>query len=432
MDDTISMPHSREDEMAALGCMMQSPAIAVELLATLGGTDFYQPKHELVFAAIGRIIAAGEPLEPLAVLAALGSDATRVGGADYLHDCLSSAPSALSGPYYAGRVAEHATRRRLITAAAKIQVAASQPDSDLSTLVDESEQGILDITRYGRRGEPDTHLPVVGDAALDRLRQRMLTGDDPGIPTGLRDYDRLITHRPGQMIVFGARPGMGKSTLTQQIAINAARLGKQTMIISTEMTKDDMALRVVSDLATVDSRDLDRADLTPADLLRIDLVQRQWRQWPLHLIDHCRTWPAIRNTIRRHVARHGHIDLFVIDYLQRITPTDGEHRNDNRNLVVGRWADEIKTLALETGAVAIVASQLRREAIGQTKPTMSDLRESGQIEQSADVVALLHRYDYYNPEDRPGQAELIIAKHRRGATDTLALTAELEYSRFTG
>lgn len=432
MTETIRAPHSRENEMAVLGSMMLNQAIAVEILAILKQGDFYVPKHGSIFEAIARVVASGEAIDPLAVDAALGSDATRVGGVHYLHDCLESTPNVLSGPNYAARVADDATRRRLMDAGFKLQLAATERDHDIATLTDLAEQTILAATRAADRRERPGNVAIVGSASLTRLRQRVESGEEPGIRTGLKHYDDLVTHRPGQMIVFGGRPGNGKSTICQQIARHAAESGgAKAVIVSTEMTQDDMIYRLASDVGSVDSSKIDRATLTPSELRRIAAAEQQWREWNLELVDWCHTWPAIRNYLRRYAMRNDGIDLFVVDYLQAIQAPEEGNRIDNRNLIVGRWADQIKALALELDAVAIVASQLRRAERNNPKPpTMSDLRESGNIEQSADVIALLHRPEKDNPLERPGIVEIHVEKHRRGATDIVEIRSELMFSRF--
>lgn len=427
-------PHSPENEKACLGSMILNQAIAVEVLSILQTGDFYAPNNGRIFAAIAKVIASGVALDALAVDAALGSDSVKVGGIDYLHDCHQATPNPLSGPHYAHRIADDATRRRLIEAGAGLQLAATDRDRDIAGLTDLAEQTVLAATRSADRREAPSDIATVGAGSLARLRHRVETGEDPGIPTGLKLYDDLVVHRPGQMIVFGGRPGNGKSTITQQIAKYAAQTkGLRAAIMSTEMTQDDMIYRVVSDLASIDSTKIERANLTATDLRRLDAAEAQWRTWNLDLVDWCHTWPGIRNYLRRYAMRHNGIDLFVIDFLQAILPDDSERRIENRNLLVGRWADEIKTLALELSAVALVASQLRRENDRSTPkpPTMSDLRESGNIEQSADVVALLHRPEKYNPDDKPAIVEIHVEKHRRGPTDTIDVRAELMFSRFT-
>lgn len=430
MSQPVLIPHNRENEMAVLGCMILNQAIAVEVMSKIGGSDFYEPKNELIFNTVGRLIGNGSPVEPQAVLAALGADLGRIGGAGYIHDCLSMQVNVMSGPYYAELVADDATRRRIIVAGSSAQLAAAQTGTDIAACIDTAEQAMLTATRYANRREHPSHIAIVGAEALDKLRIRIAGNEPTGIPTGLTEYDDLVTHRSGQMIVVGARPGMGKSTLTQQMGWHSAgRHNRRTVIISLEMTVDDMVFRLASDMAEIDSQRIDRGQVSPAEQRKIDDAEREWRDWPLELVDWCQTWPAIRNYIRRYVAKNGGIDMFIIDFLQRITPTDAENRTESRNLVVGRWADEIKSLALETGAIAVVASQLRREG-GANRPTMSDLRESGQIEQAADVVTLIHRPDYYNPDNEPGIAELIVAKHRRGPTADVRVKSELDFSRF--
>lgn len=430
---TSAAPHSQENEMATLGSMILNQAIAVEISAILTGDDFYQPRHSRIFAAIQTVLAGTETVDPLTVHAALGDDALRIGGVAYLHDLVASTPNVLSGPSYARTVAETSVRRRLIEAAVRIQQDAGQTSVDLADIKDRAEQSLHKAVHGIDRSEPETAVAAVATGTLTRLRERIESGDPPGIQTGLRAYDDLVVHRPGQMIVVGARPGNGKSTWTQQMAIYAASAeSRKAVIVSTEMTQDDMIFRVVSDLTSIDGRKFERGDLTPTEWRRITHAQEQLKTWGLETVDHCRTWPAIRSWLRRYTMRHGQLDLFVIDFLQRIQGSQGDQKLENRNLQVGHWADEIKSLALELGAVALVASQLRREDPSQRirPPTMSDLRESGNIEQSADVVALLHRPEKYDPTKKPGIVEIHVEKHRRGETDMVEAQAEWAYSRF--
>jgi len=430
-------PHDNLAESVAVGAMMLSPAIADAISEILTAADFYKPAHGTIFDTVLALAARGEPIDGATVSTELirTGDLDRVGGVPYLHTLIESVPTPLNGPYYAQQVAAMAVRRRIADAGVKAAMLARGP-GDVADVREQAQQAMYEATTDVR---DRAVITSVGDLVAPTLEQieRVAAGlVPPGIPTGLKDYDRMIGggHRPGQLVIPAGRTSMGKSVITQNWLRHCAEKAvRPAVLFSVEMSVDEMMIRLLAEVAHVPLQRLITAQLTDDDKARLGRAEERIAAWPLYLVDSCRTVPAIRAYLRRFVQRIGEVAVFGVDYLQRLSAVS---RGEDRHLVVGQFADDLKTLAQDLGAVCIAPCQLNRgpETRGGKNgnvPLLSDLRESGNLEQSADVVVLIHRPDYYDKlSPRAGEADLIVAKNRNGPTDSITVAAQLATARF--
>lgn len=430
-------PHDNLAESIAVGAMMMSPAVADAVSEILTAADFYKPAHGTIFDSVLALAARGEPIDGATVSIELSrtGDLERVGGVPYLHTLVESVPTALNGTHYAQRVAAMAVRRRIAEAGVKAMTLA-RGGGDVADVREQAQQAMYEATTDVR---DRAVITSVGDLTAQTIEQIERVGaglTPPGIPTGLKDYDRMIGggHRPGQLIIPAGRTSMGKSTITQNWLRNCAEVAvRPAVLFSVEMSIDEMMIRLLAEVSRVPLHQLIIGQLSDDDRQRLRHAEERVAAWPLYLVDSCRTVPAIRSYLRRFVQRMGEVAVFGVDYLQRLSATS---RGEDRHLVVGQFADDLKTLAQDLDAVCIAPCQLNRgpetrPGKNANVPRLSDLRESGNLEQSADVVILLHRPDYYDKAtSRPGEADLIVAKNRNGPTDTVTVAAQLAVQRF--
>jgi replicative DNA helicase len=428
------MPHDTAAEQAVIGGIMLSQTAADEVFDFLTPADFYRPNHAKIFAAVMSLWAGEQPTDPVAVahLLDVEGDLQRVGGFDYLHTCIASVPTAANASYYGRIVAEKAALRRLIEAGTKVaQLGYASGGLDVEALSDQAQRIVHQATVRNDAAE-DGHLGAFIDSEMNHL-EAVTEGLVPkGISTGLGQLDKLLGgFLPGQLIIPAGRPGMGKSLCAVGFAKAAARRGIPAMIFSVEMSKRELVWRLLSDIAEINLTQFTAGRLTRDELDRARKASKVIAEWPLHIYDTCRTVASIRSTARRFRQRNGRLGIVAVDYLQRLTSTV---KHDRRDLEVGSFARELKTLAQELEATVVAPCQINRESQGRTSriPQLSDLRDSGELEQEADVVILIHREDYYDPEHaRAGEADFIVAKHRNGPTDTVTVAGQLHFSRFT-
>jgi replicative DNA helicase len=432
----LAPPHDVAAEQAVLGAMMLSQAVADELGERLTAEDFYRPIHASIFDAIFGLSMRGEPTDPLAVTNELRErgDLIRVGGVPYLHATVESVPTAANGGYYADQIIEHAKRRRLGEAALKIARLARDP-GEVRELQDQASQLMYDaVADGGDRAE----IVAVGDLFDETMEhiEAIGRGDiKPGLRTGLHDLDRLTGGlRAGELIIPAGRTSMGKSVLTQNWCVNIARVEIRPVILfSVEMSKREMMQRLFAEVAQVSLFRLREGQLTADDRDRLDRARTIIRAAPLYLVDTCRTVPAIRSFSRRFRQREGDLAAIGVDYLQRLQVVG---KRVDRHQEVGQFADDLKYLAQDLEMAVISPCQLNRGP--ETRPgkdanipRLSDLRESGNLEQSADMVVLIHRPDYYDKaHPRAGEADLIVAKQRNGPTDTCTVAFDGNRQKF--
>ncbi|MFG3710796.1 replicative DNA helicase [Micromonospora sp. NPDC047730] len=429
-------PQDVDAEQAVLGAMMLSEQAADDVIDILQPRDFYRPIHESLYRLMVSRLGRNLPIDPIAMADALdkAGDLQRVGGAPYLHTLMAKPPTAANGAYYARIVAERAVFRRMVEAGTKIvQLGYGQGDDanrDVEDVVDLAQRTIHDATASNHQAT----VAAVGDIVDDELAHLVdvVEGRVPkGLSTGLGRLDKLIGgFLPGQLIVPAGRPGMGKSLAALGFAKAAARRGHPSIIFSLEMSKRELMWRLLSDVGDINSNLFTTGRLSERDLERAREAGREIATWPLHVVDDCHTVAQIRSVSRRFHQRMGSVGIITVDYLQRLRETKAY---DRRDLAVGANARDLKFLAQELQCTVVAPAQINRGNENRTdkRPQLSDLRDSGEIEQEADMVILLHREDYYDQESpRAGEADFIVAKNRGGPTDTVEVAAPLHYSRF--
>lgn len=431
-----SPPHDLDAEQAAVGAMMLSPDAADAISEVLTEEDFYRPAHATVFAAIMRLADQGDRPDPVAVTRELDrtGDLLRIGGAPYVHTLVEKPPTAANGAYYASIVAELSSRRRIIEAGVKIQGLGRSPET-LVEVRDKAAQTAFDATMDRREKTSITSVGELVGPVLEHLQQITENGVPPGIPTGLADYDRLTGGlHPGQLIIPAGRTSMGKSVITQNWLHNAARFtGRPVILFSVEMSKDEMIQRLLSEVTRVPLAAIREGHVRDDDWHKLAEAEIYIRGLPLYLVDDVRTTQGIRAYCRRFKHRQGDLAAIGVDYLQRLQSLD---RRRDRHESVGADADALKDLAQDMAMPVIAPCQLNRGPENRTgrdanRPRLADLRESGNLEQTADVVALLFRPDYYDKNStRAGEADIIVDKNRNGPTDTVTVVAQLHIQRF--
>ncbi|QPE04591.1 replicative DNA helicase [Microbacterium schleiferi] len=427
-------PHDILAEQSALGGMLLSKDAVADVIETLRGADFYIPKHELIFEAILTLYSHGEPTDVITVTDELikTGELQRAGGADYLHTLTSIVPTAANAAYYASIVAERALLRRLVEAGTRIVQMGYAGQGEAVDLVNSAQAEIYSVTG-AETAEDYVPLEIAVDAALEEIEAaRGRDGKMTGIPTGFQGLDQLTNGlHPGQMIIIAARPAMGKSTLALDFArASAIKNNMPTIFFSLEMGRSEIAMRLMSAEGAVPLQNMRKGTLDSRDWTTIAATRGRINEAPLYIDDSPNmTLVEIRAKCRRLKQRAG-LKMVVIDYLQLMT---SGKRVESRQQEVSEFSRALKLLAKELGVPVVALSQLNRgpEQRSDKKPALSDLRESGSIEQDADMVVLLHREAAYEKDSpRAGEADLIVAKHRNGPTDTITVAFQGHYSRF--
>lgn len=425
-------PHDLDAEMAALGGMLLSKNAIAEVGEILDAKDFYKVAHELIFAAILDLYADGQGADAVTVSAALAKrgELPKVGGPVYLHQLMAAVPTAANAGYHAEIVREHAVRRRLIETGTRIAQMGWETDSgdDLADIIDRAQAETHALSRPGQEADSTPADSVI------RVMERIETPSAGGLRTGFRDLDELTDGlQPGQMIIIAARPAIGKSTLGLDICRHVSiDRDLHSVLFSLEMSQDEITKRMLSAEAAVPLHHLRHGRMTEDDWRRLSKQMARVSSAPLHVDDTPGlTMMGVRTKARRLMQKHD-LRLIVIDYLQLMN-SGMSRRVENRQTEVSEISRGIKLLGKELGIPIIALAQLNRgpEQRSDKRPMMSDLRESGSLEQDADVVILLHREDAYEPESpRAGEADLIVAKHRNGATATITVAFQGHFSRF--
>ncbi|MDO4253584.1 MAG: replicative DNA helicase [Kocuria sp.] len=426
-------PHDNVAEQSVLGGMMLSKDAIADVVEVVRGTDFYKPAHESIYEAIISLYGKGEPADAITVADELTKrgDLDHVGGAAYLHSLISSVPTAANAGFYAEIVQERAVLRRLVGAGTKIVQLGYSQDGEVETLVNEAQAEIMNVAE---RHNSEDYVPLkdVVEATVEDIEQAAGRSGMHGVPTGFVEFDEL-THglQGGQMIVVAARPAMGKSTWAIDVARSAAiKHNMTTAIFSLEMARNEIALKILAAEATINLQDLRKGGLRDEQWQKIASTMGKLDSAPLFIDDSPNmSLMEIRAKCRRLKQRHD-LKLVVLDYLQLMS---SGKKVESRQQEVSEFSRALKLLAKELDVPVIALSQLNRGSEQRTdkRPMVSDLRESGSIEQDADMVVLLHRDDVYDKESpRAGEADVIVAKHRNGPTKTIVVAFQGHYSRF--
>lgn len=425
-------PHSIEAEQTVLGALMLENDAYDTVAEILTGADFYTEAHRFVWTAIAELIGAGKAADPVTVRARLEAkgDLERAGGRELIAAIAYGAPTARNVRRYAEIVRERSILRQLSAAAAKMQSLVANPIGQTAAELLEQAQALLETLA---QREDVQEVEKIGAYALefaDLLERRMDRQGIQGIPTGLEAIDRMTNGlQAGDFVVIAGRPAMGKTALALQIAQHVAMQGKSAAVFSLEMGKEQLLERMVSNVGRVDGDVMRAGEMKELHWDGISSALGKIRDLPLWVDDRPGlSVPRLRSKARK-IQRRGGLDLIVVDYIG-LMEGDGE----NRYAQVSDVSRRLKLLARELGVPIIGLAQLNRNTQGRTdkRPLMSDLRDSGAIEQDADLIMLMHREDYYGDErpEMAGIAEVIIAKQRMGKTGTVNLHFIGEHSRF--
>jgi replicative DNA helicase len=427
-------PHNVEAEESVLGSMLLSKDAIAEVLELLREDDFYRPAHRTVFRTVLELYGHGDAVDAVTVQEELRRSGALadIGGAPFLHTLVASVPTAANAGYYARIVKEAGVLRRLIDVGTQIVQLGFETPQDTERAVDIAESLVYQVAQ-GRVTEDYHSLRDVLTGtleAIERLHEdhREITG----VPTGFPDLDRLTSGlQPANLVIVAARPAVGKSTLGLDVARHAAvKGGVPTVVFSLEMSRTELVQRLMCAECTVDMQRLRTGRMEESDWTRLTRSLGKLADAPLFIDDSPgTTMMEIRAKCRRLKQRHG-LGLVVVDYLQLMQPSK---RFENRQQEVSEISRSLKLLAKELDVPVIAISQLSRqtEARSDRRPMLSDLRESGALEQDSDVVLFIYRDELYDPESpRKGEADLILAKHRNGPTDTVTVTFQGQYSRF--
>lgn len=434
-------PHSIEAESSVLGGLLLDNQAWDRVGDLLVDGDFYRYEHKLIYGAIGSLINGSRPADVITVFENLQSlgKAEEMGGLPYLNSLAQYVPSAANIRRYAEIVRERSVLRKLVSASDEIATQAFNPQGKpVDRILDEAEQKIFNIGEEGSRmkqGFQDMKSLVV--QLMDRVQEMADNPNDiTGVPTGFYDFDRMTSGmQAGDLIILAARPSMGKTSLAINIAEHVAlNEGLPVAVFSMEMGAAQLAVRIVGSIGRIDQGHLRTGKLSDDEWPRLTEAIEKLRNIQLHIDETPGLTVSELRANARRLARQcgGKLGLIVVDYLQLMSSSTSMS-DENRATAVGEISRGLKMLAKELGCPLIALSQLSRGVEQRTdkRPMMSDLRESGAIEQDADVIMFIYRDDYYNKDSKePGVSEVIISKQRNGPTGTVKLAFIKQLTKF--
>ena len=427
-------PQNLDAEKSVLGAVMLSKEALMDVMEVVRADDFYDNNNREIFSAIFKLNQEGSPVDTITVSEELKRRAVldSVGGRVYVASLADDVPSTSNAVEYAKIIAEKSTLRRLIEKGGQITEKGFDSDASAGEVLEFAERGIFEIGQR-RQTKDFVHIKDVlmdNIEAIDKASQ--IEGNLMGITTGFKDLDDKTTGlQKGNMVVVAARPGMGKTAFALSIAQAAAVKGEGTILIfSMEMTKTDLGQRLLSMDSKVDLQKIKTGNLERRDWDQINLALDELSKADINIDDSSRTMVEIRNKCRRLKSARG-LDLVIVDYLQLM---NFEGRSEGRQQEITTISRYMKQLAMEMECPVIALSQLSRNPENREnhRPVLSDLRESGAIEQDADIVIFLYRDEFYNGEnsEKPGECEVILSKNRSGPTGTVYVTWIGKYTKF--
>jgi len=432
-------PQNLDAEESVLGGMMLSPAAiaAVSEVFSPDGREFYRESHAKVYRAALALYAKGEPVDAITLVDELDErgELEDVGGKVRIHELAALVPASANAGHYAQIVKETATLRGLIRVGGEIARLGWERPGETTDLVDRAEQILFDLSQEKATSE-FSHIETLLKESFERITQLYESGADvTGVPSGFRDLDRITSgFQEGNLVVIAARPSMGKSALGLGVAANlAVRKGIPVALFTLEMSKSEVTQRLMCSEAKVESQRLRTGKLSAEDWPRLTAACDKLAKAPIYVDDTGSiTMMEIRSKARRLKSKHPDLGLIIVDYMQLMTSGTSA---ENRVQEVSQISRSLKVLARDLDVPIVALSQLSRavEQRHDKRPILSDLRESGSIEQDADIVMFIYRDEYYNAEesDQQGLAEVIVAKHRNGPTDTVKLSFLKRYAKFS-
>ena len=425
-------------EKSLLGAIMLSDTVLPDILDILKPNDFYEESHQIIFKAMSNLYNQSRPVDLLTLTSELkaSKELKKIGGAPYLTELTNFVPTASHAKAYAEIIEKASVRRRLIKAGTEIANKAYEDDADVDNLVGAAEKQLFEVSDKIVRSDYVPMDELLADAfdRIEKLRENK--GALRGLKTGFRDLDnKTAGFQKGDLIIVGARPAMGKTTFAQNLTYNIASINKKgVLFFSMEMAKNQIVDRIISDVSGVDNWKMQTGNLSDEEFSRIGDAMGEMDELPIYIDDtSSMNIMEIRNKARR--AMHDHdIGIVIVDYLQLIQGSD--RYAGNRVQEVTEISRGLKILARELEIPVVALAQLSRRVTDREnpRPVLSDLRESGSIEQDADLVMFLHRPDYYKQNDDNYEethiTELLIAKHRHGAVGKIELYFHPELLRF--
>lgn len=431
-------PQDIEAEKSLLGAILISDAVMPEILTILKPRDFYDKRHEIIFDAMMRLYDQHKPIDLLTLTTELKSKKKikEIGGAPYLTELSNFVPAASHAKAYADIVERASVRRRLIKAGTEIANKAYDDDAEVDNLIGAAEKDLFEVSDKIVKSDYVAMDELLADA-FDRIEElHKNKGALRGLKTGFRDIDKKTAGlQKGDLVIVGARPAMGKTTFAQNLAYNIASINKKgVLFFSMEMAANEIIDRMISDVSGVNNWNIRTGNLTDEEFQKIGDALSEMDEIPIYIDDtSSMNIVELRNKARRAVHDHD-IGIVIVDYLQLIAG-DSTYKG-NRVMEVTEISRGLKTLARELEVPVVALAQLSRSVTGRDdpRPVLSDLRESGSIEQDADLVMFLHRPDYYKQNDDDYEethiTELLIAKHRHGAVGKIELYFHPELLRF--
>lgn len=439
------MPQSLEAEQACLGAMMMERESIAHALRLLKPLSFYREMHRDIFGAVVDIFNAGREVDLIAVVEELRrrGKLQEIGGTAYLTALIEACPSAANIEAYAKSVSESYARRELINLSHALKTGAFSGEKSAAELADETWMRLMDLNASNQRGG----FVALGEVVAEEFRKVVEHQEKPdtrrALPTGFHALDSVLRGggvKPGQLIVLGARPGMGKSALAMQVARHAAvKLRENTLVFNMEMFADELVQRMMSTETGIRGEDIENGALTDEEWQKLDVCGQRLLRAPLYINqDRNLTIASMRSEALACAAKNGPLGLIIVDYLQLLA---GNGRKENRVQEISEVSRGLKKLAGEMKVPIISPAQLSRavEQRENKRPMNSDLRESGSIEQDADIVAFIYRDGYYHDAPDTSQqwgaspieeAEIIIGKQRNGFTGTVRLGFQKDFARF--
>jgi replicative DNA helicase len=440
LDSLKVPPHSIEAEQSVLGGLLLDNAAWDRIADFLSEADFYRFDHRLIFQSIARLISATKPADVITVFEMLqvSGKAEEVGGLAYLNSLAQNTPSAANIRRYAEIVRERSVLRKLVTVADDIASAAFAPKGrEVRELLDEAESKVFAIAEEGSRGQKGFQeiQPLLTQVVerIDELYHRDSTTDVTGVPTGFIDLDRMTSGmQPGDLIIVAGRPSMGKTAFSLNIGEHVAvEQGLPVAVFSMEMAGVQLAMRMLGSVGRLDQHRLRTGRLLDEDWPRLTHSIQRMNDAQLFIDETPALNPMELRARSRRLARQcGQLGLIIIDYLQLMSGSGG---GENRATEISEISRSLKGLAKELNCPVIALSQLNRslEQRPNKRPVMSDLRESGAIEQDADVILFIYRDEVYNPDSQDkGTSEIIIGKQRNGPIGTVRLTFLGQFTKF--
>lgn len=436
MDELLNrkMPSSIEAEQSVLGAILIDPQCTAEVVGILKADDFYMEQNRQIYETIYSMFSYSQAIDPVTVLDRMRVDGTYKEGVtrEYVMQLMEITPTAANVREYARIVRDKAVLRSVAQAVGEINDMIFDGGGNAADILEAAERKIYAI-RNDRANQSMEHISTVILQVYDRLSELSRAGNKiPGISTGLAELDNFTSGlNKGDLVLLAARPGMGKTSLALNIALHAGKhSGKTVAIFSLEMSKEQLAMRLISDEAFVDGKKLNTGNLSDDDWAKIAAASAALGQTDIRIEDNPTLSVADMNARCRRLDQLG---LIIIDYLQLMQSSGNSGRGDNRQQIVSDISRALKIMAKELNVPVLCLSQLSRanESRSDKRPMLSDLRESGAIEQDADIVMFLYRDDYYNEDsEQAGIAECIIAKNRHGNTGKVELQWLPEFTTF--